>query len=59
MSSLGLRRPYLDVGRVSLAVPPRAADAGEGPLRVVELVLVGVEEERGEGFLGEEGNTRG
>ena len=56
MSSLGLRSRYLDVGRVSLAVPPRAADAGEGPLRVVELVLVGVEEERGEGFL-QEGNT--
>lgn len=42
---------YLDVGGVPLAVPPRAADAREGSLWMVELVIVGVEEKCGEGLL--------
>lgn len=42
---------YLDVSRVPLAVPPRAADAGEGSFRMVKLVLVGVEEKCGERLL--------
>lgn len=42
---------YLNISRVPLAVPPRAADAGEGSLRVVELIFIGVEEKRGEGLL--------
>lgn len=42
---------YLDISRVPLAVPPRAADAREGSLRMVELVIVSVEEKRGEGLL--------
>lgn len=42
---------YLDVSGVPLAVPPRAADAREGSLWMVELVIVGVEEKCGEGLL--------
>lgn len=42
---------YLDISRVPLAVPPRAADAGERSLRMVELVLIGVEEKCGERLL--------
>ena len=42
---------YLDVSRVPLAVPPRVADAGERSIWMVELVVVGVEEKRAEGFL--------
>lgn len=46
---------YLDISRVPLAVPPRAANAGERSLRMVELVLVGVEEECGERLLQTQG----
>lgn len=42
---------HLHIGRVPLAVPPGAADAGEGSFRIVKLVIVGVEEKRGEGLL--------
>lgn len=42
---------YLDIGRVPLAVPPRAADAGKGSFRMVKLVLIGVEEKCGERLL--------
>lgn len=42
---------YLDISCVPLAVPPRAANAREGPLRVVKLVIVSVEEKCGEGLL--------
>lgn len=42
---------YLDISCVPLAVSPRAANAREGPLWVVKLVIVSVEEKRGEGLL--------
>lgn len=42
---------YLDVSRVPLAVPPRAADPRERSFRMVELVLIGVEEKCGERLL--------
>lgn len=42
---------YLDISCVPLAVSPRAANAREGPLRVVKLVIVSVEEKCGEGLL--------
>lgn len=45
---------HLHISRVPLAVPPRAADAREGSLRMVELAVVSVEEKRGEGLLQEE-----
>lgn len=46
-----LGNSYLDISRVPLAVPPRAADARESSLRMVKLVIVSVEEKRGEGLL--------
>ena len=49
-----IRSRYLDISRVPLAVPPRAADAGEGSLWMVELVIVSIEEKRGEGLLQDE-----
>lgn len=42
---------HLDIGRVSLAVPPRAADAREGSFWIVKLVVIGVEKKCGEGLL--------
>lgn len=42
---------HLYISRVPLAVPPGAADAGEGSFRIVKLVIVGVEEKCGEGLL--------
>lgn len=42
---------YLDISCVPLAVPPRAADAREGSLWMVKLVIISVEEKGGEGLL--------
>ena len=42
---------YLDVGRVSLAVPPGPGHGGEGAVSMVKLPSLEVEEHGGEGFL--------
>ena len=42
---------YLDVGRVSLAVPPGPRHGGEGSVRVVKLPALEVEEECCKGLL--------
>lgn len=42
---------HLDIGGVPLTVPPGAGDAWKCAIRVVEFVVIGTKEERGEGLL--------
>lgn len=46
-----IRKNYLDISCIPLAVSPRVADARESSLWMVELAIVSIEEKRGEGLL--------